>query len=133
MSQTKIRNVCLPVIFEFFLHCCLLSVVCSASAYIIQNYPNIIGFLILKTLCSGRSKKLPYVWQKCHKNNNKRHLCLEKQSFIKHSQNMCLILIHTFWYIDMLDCICCNSYTIITKFGSQISSIRAEWLSSEIL
>ena len=65
IRQTKIRNFCLSVILEF----CLLSVVC---------------------LYLGRTKTLPYVWKKYHK--NERHLCLLASHICtKLSQNACLI------------------------------------------
>ena len=60
----------------------------KSTIYIIQDYPNMTGFLIFETLCLGRSKTLSYVWKKYHK--NERHLCLVRHSYIKFSQNKCL-------------------------------------------
>ena len=95
--QTILRNTCLLVILEF----CLMSVVVySVSAaytnlwwglkyllkvpFIIQNYPNMVGFLIFKTLCD-----IALYLKKYQKND--RHLCLVWYNFTKLSQNMCLI------------------------------------------
>ena len=68
-----VRNVCMSDILEF----CPLSVLCSASAiytsfcrclkyllkvrHIILVYPNVVGFLIFRTLGLGRSKTMPCV------------------------------------------------------------------------
>ena len=73
MFQTKIRNICLSVISEYF----LLSVVCNVTAAYttlcgglrgLLVYSSVAQFLIFKTLCLDRSKTLPY----------------------EHSQNVCL-------------------------------------------
>ena len=82
----SIRNVvCLSVISEIY----LLSVSRASTIYIslckglkyllkipyfIKNYSKGAGFLNFEALCLGRSKTLPYVSKKYHK--NKRHLCL---------------------------------------------------------
>ena len=64
--------------------------------YFIQDYPNVVGFLIFKTLCLGRSKTLAYVWKKYHK--NEMHLCLVIHIFTKLSQNECLINVQILVY-----------------------------------
>ena len=82
--------------------CCLFCVVCSASAayislckglkyllkvsYIIQDYPNVAGFLKFCVQC----------WKHCLM--FARHLCLFWHNFTKLSQNMCLITTHILIY-----------------------------------
>ena len=53
-SQTEIRNVCLSFI------------VCQQPAkipYVVQNYPKVVRFSFLKTLCLGKPKTMSYVWK----------------------------------------------------------------------
>ena len=52
--------------------------------------------MIFEIFCLGRSKKLPYVCKKYHK--NERHLSLVTHSVTKLSQNMCLINTHILVY-----------------------------------
>ena len=67
--------------------------------YFIQNCPNVVWFLIFKTLCLGRSKLSPYVWKIYHK--NEWFSCLIEHIFTKLLQNACLINTHIlmYWYI----------------------------------
>ena len=66
--------------------------------YFSQDYSNVVGFLIIETLCLGRSKTLPYVCKKYHK--IERRLSLVAYIFTKLSQNVFLINfnIHIFMY-----------------------------------
>ena len=59
------------------------------ESYFIQNH-HFRGFFL------DRSARLPYVWKKYHR--NERHLCLVAYSFIKLSQNICLINIDILMY-----------------------------------
>ena len=57
--------------------------------YFIQDYPNLAGFLISNTVFVTGCKHCPIFEEKYHK--NERHFCLETHSFLKLSQNVCLI------------------------------------------
>ena len=104
-NRTKLRNDCnsemLSVVFLFTL-CLHQLIYCRGLKYslklnkIIRNYPSVARFLILETLCLGRSKTLPYIWKEYYKKEH--HLCLVKHNFTKLSQNMCLINTHILVY-----------------------------------
>ena len=113
-SQIKLRNVCLSVILEFCLSSAIIIiVVCSASTalcrsqkyllkaqYIILGYPNVARFLIFNTFFGAGCKHCPMSENNITKMNC---ICLVTLSFTKHSQNMCLINIYTFYCFDMPD------------------------------
>ena len=97
--------------------------------FIIQNYANLVGFLIFETLCLGSSKTLPYVWKKYHK--NQQRLCLVRHSFTKLSQNIYLTNTHIliYWYARC-DCKLCNAprfycaFLDIFKYNSRTIDVR---------
>ena len=128
MPESDKNKKCLYVILEF----CLLCVVSSMSAvytrlfrglkyllkvpYIMRNYSNVDRYLIFKTLYLDRSKTLPNVRKKYHK--NERHLCLVRHNSTKLSQNMCQIDTHIliYWYIEC-DCKLWNALWYYCVFG----------------
>ena len=64
LSQIKIRNVCLLSAYSLSTASTSLYRGLKYSLkipYFIQDYSNVSGFLILETLCLGRSKTLSYV------------------------------------------------------------------------
>ena len=78
-------------------------------SYFNQDYPNVAEFFMFNTLCWGRSKTLPYVWKKYHK--NEQNLSLVTHIFTKLSQNVCQNNMHILMYrYDRCNCKSCTHF-----------------------